>query len=57
LIFNNDDLNKIYIKDEAKGAINDINIKYIKRDISPYNTFVISELTSELRKSINVFGL
>jgi len=57
LIFNDDDLNKIYIKDEAEGVINDINIKYIKRDISPYNTFIISELTSELKKSIDVFGL
>ena len=57
MIFNDDDLNKIYIKDEAEGVINDINIKYIKRDISPYNTFIISELTSELKKSIDVFGL
>jgi hypothetical protein len=54
MILDNNDLDKAYIKDKAKGAISNINIRYIKRDISLYNILIILELVLKLVKSINI---
>jgi hypothetical protein len=57
MILDNNDLDKAYIKDKAKGAISNINTRCIKRDASPYNTLVTLELVLELIKPITISSL
>ena len=45
------------IRDKAKGAFSDVDNGRIERDVSPYNTFVTSELALGPIKSIDVSGL
>ena len=54
MILDDDDLNKAYIRDEAEGAISDINTGRVERDASPHNTFVTSELALKPVKSIDI---
>jgi hypothetical protein len=53
MILDNNDLDKACARDKAEGAISDINTRRIKRDTSPHNTLVTSELALEPIKSIN----
>jgi hypothetical protein len=49
--------NKACVRDKAKGAINNVNTRRVKRDASPYNTFVTLKLALEPGKSNNASGL
>jgi hypothetical protein len=57
VILDDNDLNKAYTRDKAKGAISNINTRRVKRDASPHNTLITSELALAQIKSINAFGL
>jgi hypothetical protein len=57
MILDDDDSDKAYAGDKAKGAISDIDTGRIKRDASPYNTLITLELELEPGKSINASGL
>jgi hypothetical protein len=57
MILNNNDLDKAYTRDKAKGAISDINTRRVKRDTSPHNTLVTLELALEPVKPIAASGL
>jgi hypothetical protein len=50
-------LNKVNVKDKAKGTISDVNTRRFKRDVSLYNTFITLKLALALIESINVFSL
>jgi hypothetical protein len=54
MILDNNDLDKSYTRDKAKGAISNINTRYIKRDISLYNILITLELVLKPIKSINI---
>jgi hypothetical protein len=57
MILNNNDLDKAYIKDEAKGTISNINTKRVKWNTSSYNTLVTLKLILELIKPIAASSL
>ena len=53
MILDDDDLDKVCVRDEAEGAISDIDIRRVERDTSPHNTLITLELVLEPVKSIN----
>jgi hypothetical protein len=57
MILDNNDPDKAYTGDKAKGAISDINTGRVKRDTSLYNTLVTLELALEPVKPITASGL
>ena len=44
MILDDDDSDKAYAKDKAEGAISNVDTGRIKRDASPHNTLITSEL-------------
>jgi hypothetical protein len=57
MIFNYNNLDKVYAKNKAKGAISNIDTRGVKQDTSPYNTLIISALILEPGKPIDISGL
>jgi hypothetical protein len=53
MILDNNNLDKACARDKAEGAISDIDTRRVKRDASPHNTLVTSELALEPVKSID----
>jgi hypothetical protein len=56
MILNNDDPDRACARDEAKGAISNINNRHMERNVGPYNILVTSELGLESVKPITIFG-
>ena len=56
MILDDDNSYKACARDEAEGAISDVDTRRIERDASPHNTLITSELVLEPAKPIDASG-
>lgn len=56
ILDNDDDLNEADIRGKAESTSNDIDTKYIKRDVSLHSTFTILEFASIPTEFIDISG-
>jgi hypothetical protein len=57
ILDNNDNIDKVNIKNKAKGASSDVDSKHIKRDASLYNPFITLKLALAPIELIDISSL